>query len=66
MRPAQGWGHTHRTAGEHAGEVSGVRRLASEGCLGSARSEGTAGGADSGCEPAAEELKARGRGRGVV
>lgn len=43
-----------------------VRRRASAGCPGSARSEGTAGGADSGCEPVAEELKARGRGRGVV
>lgn len=64
VRPAQGWGHAHRTAGEHASEGGGVRRPASDGCLGSALSEGTAGGADSGCEPAAEVLKARGRGRG--
>lgn len=67
MRPARGWGHAHRTAGEHGSGGGCVRRRrASDGCPGSARSEGTAGGADSGCEPTAAEFKSRGRGRGVV
>lgn len=66
VRPAQGWGHAHRTAGEHGSEGGCVRRRATDGCPGSAQSKSTAGRTDSDCEPAAAELKPCGRGQGVV
>lgn len=68
VRPRKGWG-TLTGPQENTQENTGVQTARSDGgggCPRSKRSQGTEGGADSGCEPAPEELKSGGRGRGVA